>query len=144
MATTEDLINTLGGKQALHRQIMSVEEMTSFIRKGIPFTALTALASSAQLDLMKMSTVLMITPRTLARRRRNKRLTAEESDRVVRLARIVTRAREVFEDPEKAATWLKRPNRALRNTAPIDVLDTDLGAQSVETILGRIEHGVYS
>lgn len=86
----------------------------------------------------------MIPMRTLARRRESKRLTAEESDRLVRLARVFTHAIDVFGDREKAATWLKRPNRVLHNMAPIDTLDTDLGVQEAETVLGRIEYGVYS
>jgi putative toxin-antitoxin system antitoxin component (TIGR02293 family) len=45
---------------------------------------------------------------------------------------------------EKAAQWLKTPNRALRGVRPLDQLDTDPGVREVEDILGRISYGVYS
>ena len=80
----------------------------------------------------------------MARRKTEQRLTAQESDRLARLARILTYATEVFGTEEKASTWLTRPNRILGATAPIDLLDTDLGTQVVETMLGRIEHGVIA
>ena len=66
------------------------------------------------------------------------------SDRLYRLARIAAQAQTVFENPQKATDWLKRPNRALNGNAPIDLLDTDAGTQLVADLLERIELGVYS
>jgi len=54
------------------------------------------------------------------------------------------RAEEVLGTAEKAARWLKKPNRALGGAVPLAQLDTDIGARQVEEILGRIEHGLYS
>jgi putative toxin-antitoxin system antitoxin component (TIGR02293 family) len=82
--------------------------------------------------------------RTLARRRISRRLAADESDRLYRLARIAAQAFAVFGTEEKASTWLRRPNRALDHELPLRLLDTDLGTRQVEDILGRIEHGVVS
>jgi putative toxin-antitoxin system antitoxin component (TIGR02293 family) len=61
-----------------------------------------------------------------------------------RLGRITTLAVEVLGDAERATRWLQRPNRALGGAIPLALLDTDLGAQQVEHLLGRIEHGVFS
>jgi putative toxin-antitoxin system antitoxin component (TIGR02293 family) len=44
---------------------------------------------------------------------------------------------------EKAAQWLKTPNRALRGARPLDQLDTDPEMGEVEDVLGRIAFGVY-
>lgn len=57
---------------------------------------------------------------------------------------IEARAAEVFGDPVKAAAWLDRPNRVLSGVTPRSLLLTPEGTQQVLTILGRIEHGVYS
>lgn len=57
---------------------------------------------------------------------------------------IAARASEVLGGQEKATHWLNRPNRALGGRRPLDLLDTDLGIQQVEQVLGRIEYGVYS
>ena len=51
---------------------------------------------------------------------------------------------EVFESPQTATSWLKRPNRALNGNSPVDLLDTDAGTQQVTELLDRIEYGVYS
>jgi putative toxin-antitoxin system antitoxin component (TIGR02293 family) len=47
-------------------------------------------------------------------------------------------------DKDKATSWLKTPNRALRGGRPVDQLDTDPGVREVEDVLGRIAYGVYS
>jgi putative toxin-antitoxin system antitoxin component (TIGR02293 family) len=89
--------------------------------------------------------VVGISDRTLSRRlANNERLSAEESDRTVRLARIVALAINTLGDSKKASSWLQTPNRALDGQRPLDLLDTDTGAKSVETVLGRIEYGIYS
>jgi putative toxin-antitoxin system antitoxin component (TIGR02293 family) len=68
----------------------------------------------------------------------------EESDRAVRLARTVAFAEEMIGDPDKAASWLRAPNRALSGSRPIELLDTDAGAKKVRNVLGRIAYGIYS
>lgn len=144
MPTHEALINMLGGPTVLKKQVRSTEDITSRIREGMPFAALSAMASHAQLDIPRLGEILMITKRTLARRRKARRLSADESDRLVRLARIFALAVEVLGDEGKAAQWLRRANRALGNTAPLDLLDTDVGTQAVAKVLGRMDYGVIS
>jgi putative toxin-antitoxin system antitoxin component (TIGR02293 family) len=86
-----------------------------------------------------------ISQRTLTRRiAQHSKLTAAESDRAVRLARVYTSAEETLGDGDKAAEWLKTPNRALGGARPLDQLDTDPGVREVEEVLGRIAYGVYS
>jgi putative toxin-antitoxin system antitoxin component (TIGR02293 family) len=62
----------------------------------------------------------------------------------VRLAQVYSTALETLGDGQKAAEWLKTPNRALRGGRPLDQLDTDPGVREVENVLGRIAYGVYS
>jgi putative toxin-antitoxin system antitoxin component (TIGR02293 family) len=61
----------------------------------------------------------------------------------LRLARVARRAAEVFEGSDAALDWLKSPNRALAGETPLTLLDTEIGAESVLDVLGRIEHGVF-
>ena len=79
--------------------------------------------------------------RTAQRRKEQGMLTAEESDRIARIARVVGRAIEAFDDSAQAREWLKRPNRALQGFAPLGLLVTDAGATLVTDELGRIEYG---
>lgn len=62
----------------------------------------------------------------------------------MRLAQVYATAADTLGDGDKAARWLKTPNRALRGGRPLDQLDTDPGVREVEEILGRIAYGVYS
>jgi len=88
---------------------------------------------------------LVIPQRTLSHRRtKGQDLTPEESNRLARVAGIVLRTLELFETPEVANRWLRRPNRALGGERPLELLTSDPGARAVEQVLGRIEHGVYS
>jgi len=142
MPQAEELFKTLGGTPVFKRRVQSTEDVRAIIHKGLPYQSLEVIISKFHLDLARMSKILSVPPRTMARRKAEQRLTAQESDRLARLARILTYATEVFGAEEKASTWLTRSNRILHGTAPIELLDTDLGTQVVETMLGRIEHGV--
>ncbi len=142
--TTRRLVSTLGGRRALGSDPRSLDTLRLRLREGLPYGVLLALTSAYDLDLRGLAVVLRIPPRTLARRRRERRLRPDESDRVFRVARIAALAEESLGGRDRAARWLKRPNRALGNAIPLDHLDTDLGARQVEDILGRISHGIYS
>jgi putative toxin-antitoxin system antitoxin component (TIGR02293 family) len=61
-----------------------------------------------------------------------------------RTAQVVQIANETFGDPEKAELWLRRPNRALGGRTPIDLLETESGAEAVEQVLGRLAYGLFS
>lgn len=50
----------------------------------------------------------------------------------------------VFEDSQKFAHWLKKPNGALNGKIPADIIHTKDGIKEVDKILGRIEHGIFS
>ena len=115
------------------------------MREGLPVKALLLLAERLDIRQAEISEKIGIPKRTLTRRlTQHSRLTAAESDRAVRLAQVYANAAETLGDGDKAAAWLKTPNRALRGGRPLDQLDTDPGVREVEDVLGRIAYGVYS
>jgi putative toxin-antitoxin system antitoxin component (TIGR02293 family) len=118
--------------------------MRDRIKQGLPYSSLESVRERLSLSVPEAASVLQMPARTLARRRHSRKLAADESDRLYRLARIAAQAVGVFGTEEKASTWLRRPNRALNSELPILLLDTDVGTRQVEDILGRIEHGVVS
>jgi putative toxin-antitoxin system antitoxin component (TIGR02293 family) len=143
--TSSVIAEVLGGKKVLGRNIRSFAELAELIRKGLPAGSLAVLGEKLDLKNAALSRKLGIPQRTLTRRlSQHSRLTAAESDRTVRLARVYATAVAMIGNTEKAAAWLRTPNRALGGEVPIDQLDTDLGAKEVENILGRIAYGVYS
>jgi putative toxin-antitoxin system antitoxin component (TIGR02293 family) len=89
----------------------------------------------------RLMRVIQINERTAQRRRERGALSPEESDRVARVARVSQRAIDSLGDENRAREWLKRPNRALQDAAPLDLLSTDGGSELVTDELGRIEYG---
>jgi putative toxin-antitoxin system antitoxin component (TIGR02293 family) len=59
-----------------------------------------------------------------------------------RVARVTVKAEETFGSKEKARRWLCRPTTALNGEEPLKLLNTDAGAQLVEDLLIRIDHGI--
>jgi putative toxin-antitoxin system antitoxin component (TIGR02293 family) len=108
------------------------------VREGLPVddAVQAGRLSPAELDRLALAR------KTLAHRRTIGRLSAEQSDRFVRVLRVILEAEETFANREKAHRWLRRPTTALADNAPLDLLDTDVGARRVETLLGRIAHGI--
>ncbi len=141
----EAIAEVLGGRKVLGRAIRNPHDLARLVRQGLPASSVPALAARLELGSTILSRKLGIPVRTLTRRlSQRSRLTAAESDRTVRLARVLANAVEMIGDSDKAVEWLRTPNRALRGDRPLDQLDTDVGAREVEDILGRIAYGVYS
>jgi len=142
---TATVPNMLGGELVLGAPAQQSGALAQLVREGLPVEALFRLAARLDLRQAEISERIGIPLRTLTRRlAQHTRLTASESDRTVRLAQVFANAAETLGTEEKAAQWLKTPNRALRGLCPLDQLDTDPGVREVEDLLGRISYGVYS
>jgi putative toxin-antitoxin system antitoxin component (TIGR02293 family) len=114
------------------------------IREGLPYAALESLGALLGLAHRDLLAVLGTAPRTLARRKRQRRLSPLESDRLYRLAHITQLAAQTLGNIDRARSWLGRVNRALGGQTPLSVLDTEIGARQVEEVLTRINHGMYA
>jgi putative toxin-antitoxin system antitoxin component (TIGR02293 family) len=143
MVSTARLIATLGGREVFDRR-SSYDDIIDRVRSGLPYHSLEVVAARFEIPQESLVRVLDLPARTLARRKKERRLHADESDRLLRLGRIGILAEDVLGNRERAVAWLRAPNRALGGQRPLDQLDTDLGAQQVERTLLRLAHGVYS
>jgi putative toxin-antitoxin system antitoxin component (TIGR02293 family) len=142
---THSVPNVLGGELILGKPVNKSGALAELVREGLPVKSLLLLAERLDIRQAEISEKIGIPKRTLTRRlTQHSRLTAAESDRAVRLAQVYSTAAETLGDGDKAAAWLKTPNRALRGGRPLDQLDTDPGVREVEDVLGRIAYGVYS
>jgi putative toxin-antitoxin system antitoxin component (TIGR02293 family) len=113
--------------------------------EGHSYAAFERLKSRLGVSSHELANAALITHRTLARRKKAGRFDPDESDRLVRLARVFSRAIELFNgDSDSAREWMMRRNRALGGVSPFDMVRTDVGAREVEMLIGRIEHGVFS
>ncbi len=142
MGDLADIVRTLGGSRVVRARTWA--QLRDALRSGLPYASLTAVASGFAIDGSAAVAILRIPSRTLARRKKERRFSAEESDRLFRLGRIATLAEDVLGTRARAAAWLHAGNRALGGSAPLSNLDTDLGAEQVEAVLLRLAHGVYS
>lgn len=144
MVTVARVAETLGAVGVRKTRGMTLERLQAQVRTGLPYSALETVAAGFAIGPSDLIAVLHVPARTLARRKREKRLRPDESDRLFRLGRIAALAEEVLGTREKATRWLHQPNRALGNVVPLRQLDTELGARQVEDLLLRIAHGAYS
>jgi putative toxin-antitoxin system antitoxin component (TIGR02293 family) len=135
----------VGGRRTLKRRVDSDSELRMITREGLPVGSLTLLAQELVVERKTLARVVGISERTLSRRiAQDERLSVDESDKIVRVARVVAMATDTLGTIKKASLWLQTPNRVLGGETPLSLLDTDTGVRSVETILGRIEWGLYS
>lgn len=87
---------------------------------------------------------VIIPRRTLQHRRsRREKLTVEESDRVLRAARVLSLAETVYGSRDRALAWLRRPHPRLDGRAPLALLNTDTGSRIVEELLTQIDEGIF-
>lgn len=92
----------------------------------------------------RLAGLLGMSRATLHRRKKAGHLDRSESDRLVRYARLISRASAALGGVDGARSWLSTPARAFHGECPLDYADTEIGAREVEALLGRIEHGVFS
>jgi putative toxin-antitoxin system antitoxin component (TIGR02293 family) len=138
------VVEELGGAAVLGRRLNRSIDLQAAIREGFPQRVVDELMRAAGLSIGELAACLDLSARSLQRRRREGRLARYESDRVYRLARIVALAKSSLGGRDAAARWLKRPNRALGGETPLAVIDTEIGARTVENDLGRIAFGGVS
>ena len=124
-------------------QTKNIDDMIVILKQGLPADAFDKLRDRLKVSDHLLSNIVQISKRTLNRRRQDGRLKTDESERVLRIARVYDKALEVFESEEAVEAWLKKPARGLGQKIPLEYSDTDLGAQEVVNLLGRIEHGVF-
>lgn len=95
---------------------------------------------------LKADELAFIIPRrTLThRRQQHERLSTEESDRAIRLARILAQAAAVFGNTAKAMHWLRNPQKRFTGRSALEMASTEHGARLVEDALIQIDEGYFA
>lgn len=148
-----DYAATIPAAASLQHEYLSLLGLRSFdtaalmkrLEEGVSFAAFERLKHRLKVSSKELADAALITQRTLARRKKAGRMQPDESDRLVRLARVFSRAIELFEgDSDSAQEWMMRRNRALGGVSPFKMVRNEVGSREVEMLIGRIEHGVFS
>jgi putative toxin-antitoxin system antitoxin component (TIGR02293 family) len=138
----EAVARALGGRGGVGHVVHSDIDLALAVEAGLTPAAVDAIGETLALTSDEFEQ-LLLPKRTLRyRREHDQALTAEESDRAARLARVWVLAAETFGDDDKARTWLRRANRAIKGRVPLELLETGSGALVVEDVLTRIAYGV--
>jgi putative toxin-antitoxin system antitoxin component (TIGR02293 family) len=140
--TSRNIASVLGGERVLGQQVRSDLELEECVRGGLPIEVLDAMLDRSIVDAGELYGWI-IPRRTLAHRvKKKQRLSLEESNRISRVARIYALTLDTFGNEEKARRWLRKPLRQLGGRTAMQLLETEPGAHQVETMLGRIGHGI--
>jgi putative toxin-antitoxin system antitoxin component (TIGR02293 family) len=125
-------------------EVNNPASLIALVRMGLPVSELDTLQNVLDMPIDKLAPKLGISKATLHRRKAAGRLEPDESDRVVRFARLMGKAVEVFGTEAAARAWMSVPQYGLGGETPLDYAGTELGAREVQNLLGRIDHSVYS
>jgi len=140
MVTAATVARTLGGVG--RRRAAGAEfALVGAVRDGLPLSALDRLIADGAVTEAEIE-AHFIPRRTLYARRQKGTLSREQSDLIVRLARVQAMAEEVFGRRRDAHAWMRERNGALEGQTPLTLLDTEEGGRLVEAVLGRIAHGI--
>jgi putative toxin-antitoxin system antitoxin component (TIGR02293 family) len=144
-AEANSILRWLGGPKMVDAPIQSDFDIINAGAKGITKASIDALTNNLGISRKTMAEdIFDISVKTMERKASKDRLDKKISSHALEIAKLLQHAFEVFEDEEKMKRWLNRENRALNHMKPIMLFDTLTGLGLVNTILGRIEEGVYS
>src|ERR1019366_6491861 len=123
-------------------KIRSGEDLASLVEKRLPATAVKALVRGGLSDAEVYQVILP--RRTLAHRiAKHQRLSKDESDKAVRVARITAMAEQGVGEPARAGRWLRKPKSRVEGKTPVDMLATEAGARLVEEMIVQIDYGMF-
>ena len=101
----------------------------------------------------EIDAIVLSTRQTQLDRVSKQSLTVSESDRLIRLLRVLSLAERVYGSRVRALRWLRRPNGRMgqpeqndpdaAGRTPISLLTTDIGARMVEELLLQIDEGYF-
>lgn len=120
------------------------QSIGEIIKKGVSSKILVRMRETLEIGRDDLLSLMDISRATYARRtREHGKLSKVETDRLYRFTRLYTLATNMFEgDREEALKWLKSPAYAFKGETPLEHAKTEFGAHEVETLIGRIEHGI--
>lgn len=135
----------MAGGGSLRAPYGSFLEAAGLVRAGLPVAAVGRLQSASGLTQQRIKSVARISEGSLARRKKSGRLSEAESERLLRVSRVVEKAIALHGgDRAAAGRWLETALPVLGGQSPLDLSRTEPGAREVEDLIGRIEHGVVS
>lgn len=133
---SQDHVASLLGLQPM-RQL----DWAQLITRGFPAEAFDTFVERSGLARNEALRAIAMSSQQMARRRQSGIFSCEESERLFRLAHVVSRTSVFFGDIEASLAWLQKPHPMLRGFSPLKLVRTEPGAQEVLRILTSVEYG---
>jgi putative toxin-antitoxin system antitoxin component (TIGR02293 family) len=141
MMQPDHVADVMGGAEILGSRIHSVQDLETAVVMGLPKRALRLTLARACSSAPQARTMLhRVVPEATYKRRT--RLSASESERTERLARVIAAAEYVWDNRDDAREWLTRPHPELEGRPPLEAALTELGARRAEELLDRLFYGI--
>lgn len=119
--------------------------MGDAIVQGFTFDVVASLAHETELSETEILNALNLPDRNKVRRRKHRRFTRVESNRIYALIEVIEASEVLFEGEAcHAISWLKKPCRGLGGRSPIENLNSFIELQQVLALIQRLEYGVFN
>lgn len=139
-AHATDILGRLLGKR-----ITKPMDLIRLVREGIDPTLIDGLVKRSEGILEPRDAGFVIARRTLSHRKsEGKPLSQEESERLIRLAKVAARAAAVFWDREKAHSWLRKPIKAFEGESALGLIQYEEGLVIAQDYLNRLDSGSFA
>ena len=136
-----EIADVMGGPAVLGCDVNSLHDLAEAVSGGLPKNALKKTVQRVSTKAADVNTlVYRIVPEATYKRRT--RLTASESERTERLARVIATAEYVWDSKADAHRWLGLAHPELDGKTPIHCAMSELGARQVEELLDKIFYGL--
>jgi putative toxin-antitoxin system antitoxin component (TIGR02293 family) len=140
-AAGNELLRSIRKSLGIRGALKSDADLVALVEERLPVAAISALMEHGILE--KEIYSVIIPRRTLQHRRtRKEKLSREESDRAVRLARLVTLTENIFGNHGSGMHWLRSPKKRFHDRPPMAMMETEAGSRLVEEALYQIDEGM--
>ena len=140
MTALAEAVRVLGLESRAHKPATDIEYLDR-VDRGLPVRALEKIAAAVAPGDTAFK-YRIVSKASLARCKSSGRLSPNHSVVVTRLAAIWAAALRIWKTEENVRGFLSRPHPQLDGRRPVDlVLENEIGADLVRSILGRLEYG---
>ncbi len=142
LVETKEIVDVLGGRQTFGGVRFSIVDLNHAVSEGLPKATLRNTVRHVFTDAGdQLRAMYKVVPEATFKRRRD-RLSAAESERTERLARVVATAEHVWGPGEDAQVFLTTAHPELGGKTPMEAALTELGARHTEEVLFKILYGL--
>lgn len=134
----------LGGKKFMPEEPVSSFDFLAAAIHGITKESVMNLADLMDVPMKDMAVLLNVSYKTLGRKRRTDSLDSLVSSLSIEIANTLANGLALFEDAAAMNRWLQKENRALNGKKPIELMSSPTGIKLVNSVLIRMEEGVYT